>query len=111
MSVYAGLPAEAIAEIAALFGAEPQLQQDDQPAIGPIWSVARRSENGNLRLLLWPQIARVDVSCGPHSWIVRGVRRTEVLDGLEVIFRFGAHGLLSVHRSGHAVMVSANESG
>ena len=109
MTVYDGLPAEAVAEIGALFGAEPRLQQDDHDQIGAIWSVARRSENGNLRLLLWPRIARVDVTCGPHSWVVRGVLRTEVLDGLEVIFRFGANGLLTVHPSGHAVMVSAED--
>ena len=109
MSVHEGLPAEAIAEIGALFGSEARLQQDDQDGVGAIWSVERRSENGNLRLLLWPRIARVDATCGPHSWIVRGVRRTEVIDGLEVIFRFGANGLLSVHRSGHAMMVSAEE--
>lgn len=103
---YDGLPEDAVPEIAALFGTEPQLQQAGRADIGPIWRVERRSENGNLRLLLWPQLARVDVTCGPHSWIVRGVRRTELLHGLEVIFHFGANGLLTVAPSGHAVMVS-----
>ena len=107
---YDGLPEAAIRGIAALFGAEPQLQQQRRAGIGPIWRVERRSENGNLRLLLWPQIARVDVTCGPHSWIVRGVRRTELLPGLEAIFHFGANGLLTVAPTGHVVMVSPDES-
>ena len=103
---YDALPPEAIPQIAALFGAEPRLMQDDQPEIGPIWSVARRSENGNLRLLLWPQLARVDLTCGPHSWIARGIQRTELIQDLEVIFRFGENGLLTIAPSGHAVMVA-----
>ena len=107
---YDDLPEAAIPQIAALFGAEPQLQQQGRENIGPIWRVARRSENGNLRLLLWPQLARVDVTCGPHSWIVRGVRRTELLPGLEAIFHFGANGLLTVAPTGHVVMVSPDES-
>ncbi len=103
---YDGLPAGAVPAIAALFGVEARLQQDGQPRVGPIWSIEHRSENGNLRLLLWPQLARVDVTCGPHSWIARAITKTEVLPGIEVIFRLQSDGLLTVAPTGHVVMAA-----
>ena len=105
-SSFERLPVEAAHAIAALFGAEARLQQEGQPKIGPIWAVEHRSENGNLRLLLWPQIARVDVTCGPHTWIARGIRETEIINDVEVIFRFQSDGMLTVAPSGHVVMVA-----
>ena len=90
---FTGLPDTAVAEIAALFGAEAQLQLADHPTSGPLWRIEHRSENGNLRLLLWPAIARVDVTCGPHTWIARGVSETHVLAGIEAIFHFGTNRL------------------
>jgi len=44
------------------------------------------------------------VTCGPHSWIACGITKTEVLPGIEVIFRFPANGLLTVAPTGHVVM-------
>ena len=46
---FTGLPDTAVAEIAALFGAEAQLQLADHPTSGPLWRIEHRSENGNLR--------------------------------------------------------------
>ena len=103
---FSGLPVTAVAEIAALFGAEAQLQLADHPTSGPLWRIEHRSENGNLRLLLWPAIARVDVTCGPHTWIARGVSETHVLEGIEAIFHFGTNGLLTVAPTGHATMIA-----
>lgn len=95
-----------MAKIAALFGEEPQLYQEEHPQVGSIWSITHRSQHGNLQLLVWPKIGRVDLNCGPHNWIASDVRSTELISGLEVIFQFGGNGLLIIAVSGHATMIA-----
>lgn len=104
-TVYPGLPPEAVAAIAVLFGSRPARAEFSQ-GIDPVYEISHRGPNGNLDLVLWPAQARIDAACGPHSWIVRGVRETEVIPDLEVILRFGAHGLLTIARTGQILMVT-----
>ena len=75
--------------------------------------------------MLWPSLARVDVRCGPHVWVAKGVVETEVIAGLEVIFRFGEalsgqgragegaepEGTLFVGVGGDVMMVSGDAGG
>ena len=103
---YAGLPEEAVAEIAALFGAKPTRAAFSEGLDDPVYEITHRGPNGNLDLTLWPALARVDAACGPHAWIIRGVQETEILPDLEVIFRFGNGGLLTAATTGQILMVT-----
>ncbi len=97
----------AVEAVAELFGAEPVRQEWNLPddSVG-VWEVLYRAETGNIRILLWPAIDRIDVTVGPHMWVVKGVREVEVIDELECIARFGEDGTLTVARSGHVVLTS-----
>ena len=97
----------AIDAVAALFGTEPVRQEWDLPDNPTgVWEVLYRAETGNVRILLWPAIDRIDVTVGPHMWVIKGVREVEVIDGLECIIRFGEDGVLTVARSGHVVLTT-----
>lgn len=103
---YAGLPEEAVAGIAALFDAEPARAAFSEGLNDPVWEITHRGPNGNLELTLWPALSRVDATCGPHAWIVRGIEETEILPGIEVIFRFGNGGILTAATTGQVLMVT-----
>ncbi len=110
---FKGVSAEAIDAIAELFASDAKRQEfslpnDDQG----VWEVSYRSESGNIRALLWPAINRIDVTVGPHMWVVKGVRELEVIDGLEFIARFGGNegdGVLIVARGGQVVLTTTTE--
>ncbi len=99
----------ALEAIAALFETEPVRQEWNLPddPIG-VWEVLYRAETGNIRVLLWPAISRIDVTVGPHMWVVKGVAAVEVIEELEFIARFGEDGVLTVARSGHVVLTAPN---
>jgi hypothetical protein len=102
-----GLTAAAISKIAELFGAEAQRQPFDLPNDSKgVWGVHHRSESGNIRVLLWPAINRIDVAVGPHMWVVKGVSELEVIEDLEFIARFGTDGVLTVALSGQVVLTT-----
>ena len=106
---FEGVSSDAIAAIAALFETEAQrlpfeLPDDDEG----VWEVQYRAESGNIRVLLWPSIERIDVTVGPHMWVVKGVREVEVIEGLELIAWFGGDGVLTVALSGQVVLTTAS---
>ena len=82
---FAGLPREAAEAAAALLGAPLRIEPYCEAAAEPVY--------------------RVDARCGPHTWVAKGVASTEVLDGIEVIFRMHAGGLLFVTVEGAILMV------
>ena len=86
---FAGVTREAASAIATLFGVEATREPYEPGEGEAVYAIRHRSETGTLRLVLWPSLARVDVRCGPHVWVAKGVVETEVIAGLEVIFRFG----------------------
>ena len=104
-AVYPGLPPEAVAAIAALFNTRPSRAEFSRN-IDPVYQISHRGPNGNLRLTLWPALARVDATVGPHAWIARGIRETEIIPNLEVIFRLPAQGLLTASLTGQILMVA-----
>jgi hypothetical protein len=110
---FSGVSADAIDAIAELFATQAERQEFELPNDDQgVWEVSYRSESGNIRALLWPAINRIDVSVGPHMWVVKGVRELEVIDGLEFIARFGADGqdgVLTVARSGQVVLTTNSE--
>ena len=107
--LFAGLPAESVPAIAALFGATPREEPYAPSPAEPVYAIEHRGEPGNLQLVLWPSLGRVDVACGPHSWIGRDVVETEIIPDLEVIFRLRDRGLLAVAVSGQVLMVSGRD--
>ena len=84
-----GVCREAVEAIAQLLDVEAVLEPYEPGPGEAVYAIRHRSETGTLRLVLWPSLARVDVSCGPHAWVAKSVRETEVIAGLEVIFHFG----------------------
>lgn len=104
---FAGVSLEAVEAIGVLFSSEPQRQAFNLPDddLG-VWAVQHRSETGNVRVLLWPAVDRIDVAVGPHMWVVKGVREIEVIDGLEFIARFGDGGVLTVALGGQVVLTT-----
>ena len=108
---FTGVSADAIDAIAELFATDAKRQEfslpnDDQG----VWEVSYRSESGNIRALLWPAIDRIDVTVGPHMWVVKGVRELEVIEGLEFIARFGLDGVLTVAVNGQVVLSASCSS-
>lgn len=85
---FPGVSREAVDAIAALFGTEAKREPYEPAAGEAVYAIRHRSETGTLRLVLWPSLGRVDVQCGPHAWVAKGVVESEVIAGLEVIFRF-----------------------
>lgn len=106
---FGGVTADAISAIAALFDSDAEQQEfalpnDEQG----VWQVHYRAETGNIRVLLWPAIDRIDVTVGPHMWVVKGVREIEVIQDLEFIARFSNDGVLTVARNGQVVLTTAS---
>lgn len=104
-----GVTADAISAIAELFDRKAEQQEfslpnDDQG----VWQVHHRAETGNIRVLLWPAIDRIDVTVGPHMWVVKGVRQIEVIEDLEFIARFPNDGVLTVALNGQVVLTTAS---
>ena len=104
-----GVTSGAIDAVAVLFGCEAERQlyslpNDDQG----VWAVNYRAESGNIRMVLWPTINRIDITVGPHMWVVKGVREVEVIDNLEVIARFGQNGVLTVALNGQVVLTTTS---
>ena len=108
---FQGVTGDAISAIAALFDSDAEQQEfalpnDDQG----VWQVHYRAETGNIRVLLWPAIDRIDVAVGPHMWVVKGVRQIEVIHDLEFIARFPGDGVLTVARNGQVVLTTAHDT-
>ncbi len=104
---FSGVTLDGVQAVASLFGvpAERQAYAPPDDSDG-VWAVHHRGEPGNLRVLLWPSLNRIDVTCGPHMWIARGVDELEILEDVELIARFGDGGVLTAAVSGQVMMVA-----
>lgn len=102
---FQGVTLDAVNEIAKLFETSAARQPYELPNdTQGIWQVNYRSHSGNIRILLWPAINRVDVAVGPHMWVVKGVTRLVTIDELELIAHFGQDGVLTVARTGQVIL-------
>ncbi len=108
---FADVSREAAEAVAALLEVPLQVEPYCEAAAEPIFRIDYRSARGNIALVLWPARGRVDARCGPHTWIAKGIASTEVLDGIEVIFRMTAGGLLFVTLEGAILMVGGAAKG
>ena len=109
---FEGVTSDAVNAVAALFCGEAARQPFDLPGDDQgVWEVHYRAETGNIRVLLWPSIDRIDITVGPHMWVVKGVREVEVIDNLEMIARFGEDGVLTVALNGQVVLTTTSPSG
>ena len=104
---FEGVTSAAITAAAALFNCEAERQTYDLPNDDQgVWAVNHRAETGNIRMILWPAINRIDVAVGPHMWVVKGVREVEVINDLEVIARFGQDGVITIALNGQVVLTT-----
>lgn len=92
--------------IGRLFGTEPQVEPYS-PDGSPVYSLTMRGAADGIRMVIWPSLARVDVSStGNHGWVIKDVASVEVIDGVEVVFRTaGVEGYLFVSVNGWVNMV------
>ena len=105
-----GVTPAAINAAAALFNCEAERQPYDLPNDDQgVWAVSYRAESGNIRMILWPAVNRVDVAVGPHMWVVKGVQEVEVINDLEVIARFGQDGVITIALNGQVVLTTPAE--
>ncbi len=100
-----GLPKDAVDAIARLFNVSAAVEPYEPAPHQPVYAIHYRSPSGTLRLVCWPSLARLDLTCGPHAWIVKGIVETEVIDGLEAIVRSADGGMLFVALNGDVMMV------
>ncbi len=108
---FEGVTPAAINAAAALFNCEAERQPYDLPNDDQgVWAVSYRAESGNIRMILWPAINRVDVAVGPHMWVVKGVQEVEVINDLEVIVRFGQDGVITIALNGQVVLTTTSPS-
>lgn len=103
---FEGVSEEAARAVADLIGAELTTEPYEPGEGETVYALEQRGPIGNLRLVLWPSLSRVDAYVGPHSWIAKSVVETEVIDGLEAIFRMEAGGMLFVALTGDVMLVA-----
>ncbi len=103
---FEGVSEEAAQAVAALFEVELATEPYEPGEGETVYALEQRGPIGNLRLVLWPSLKRVDAHVGPHSWIAKSVVETEVIDGLEAIFRMEGGGMLFVALTGDVMLVA-----
>ncbi|HEX5370898.1 MAG TPA: hypothetical protein VFY10_15940 [Dehalococcoidia bacterium] len=105
-STFLRLNRDAVDAIASLFGAAPVLEPYT-PDGEPVYRLTLTGRADGIEVLLWPSLARVDVSStGTHGWVLKDVGEIDVIEGVEVIFRPAAgRGFLFVAVNGFVNMV------
>ena len=104
---FKGITGEAARAVAALFEVDLTTEPYEPNEGEAVYALEQRGPIGNLRLVLWPSLSRVDAHVGPHSWVAKSVVETEVIDGLEAIFRMEGGGMLFVALTGDVMLVSS----
>lgn len=93
-------------EIAALFGVQATIAPYT-PDGSAVYELNFQAGEEHVHIVLWPSLARVDVRCGRHSWVMKGVHAVEFVPDVEVIFRpRQGEGYLFVARTGLISMVA-----
>jgi hypothetical protein len=93
-------------EIAELFGVQATIAPYT-PDGSVVYQVEFHAGEGHVQMVLWPSLSRVDVRCGQHSWVMKGVGAVEFVTDVEVIFKPSeGEGYLFVARKGLISMVA-----
>lgn len=106
---FIGVSDSSIQEISKLFNTAVHRESYYLSANKPTFRINYRSRKGNIAIILWPAIDRVDVHCGPHSWIAKNIITTKILSEIEVIFRMSNGGLLFISIDGEIMMVNGSK--
>lgn len=104
--MFHALDEDCLDAIAALFCVAPVVEPYS-PDGTPVYRLEPRGAADGLRLILWPSLRRVDVSSvGSHSWVLKNIGTTEIVTGVEVVFRPAeGRGFLFVAVNGFVNMV------
>ena len=93
-------------DIAQLFGTQATIAPYT-PDGSAVYQLEFHAGEGHVQMVLWPSLARVDVRCGQHSWVMKGVGTVEFVPDVEVIFKPAqGEGYLFVARNGLISMVA-----
>ena len=68
----------------------PEQPGDGQPGEGaPVYEIRlpSREHGGEILLLLWPSLDRVDARLGMSTWTLKRIDAVELYPGVEVLFR------------------------
>ncbi|HXU22618.1 MAG TPA: hypothetical protein VN697_01190 [Tepidiformaceae bacterium] len=84
---FPALDRAAVHAIGALFETEPRIEPYT-PDGEPVYRLALAGAGDGVQVVLWPSLARVDVSStNSHAWVLKNVGAVDVIDGVEVVFR------------------------
>ncbi|MGE5595829.1 MAG: hypothetical protein ACM3S1_07320 [Hyphomicrobiales bacterium] len=83
---FPALDLEAVTAVAELFGCEAAVEPYT-PDGSDVYRLTLAGAADGVRLILWPQLRRVDVSSvGNHAWVLKDVGTVDIIDGVEVVF-------------------------
>lgn len=83
---FESLDRDCVDAIAALFAVTPAVEPYT-PDGTDVYRLTLGGAADGVRLILWPQLRRVDVSSvGNHAWVLKDVGAVELIEGVEVIF-------------------------
>ncbi len=78
---------EAVKALGELFNAVPTVEPYT-PDGTEVYRLELTGAADGVRLILWPQLRRVDVtSAGSHAWVLRNVGQVDLIEGVEAVFR------------------------
>lgn len=81
------LDTEAVQALGEMFNTVPTVEPYT-PDGTAVYRLELTGAADGVRLILWPQLSRVDVtSTGNHAWVLRNVGRVELIEGVEAVFR------------------------
>jgi hypothetical protein len=84
---FPGLNIAAVHAIGLLFDTRPEIEPYT-PDGRPVYRLALTGAGDGIQVLLWPSLARVDVSSNDaHGWVLKNVGAVDVIDGVQVVFR------------------------
>jgi hypothetical protein len=93
-------------EIEALFGVQATIAPYT-PDGSAVYELNFHAGDEHVHIVLWPSLARVDVRCGQHSWVMKAVDQVEFVPDVEVIFKpAGGEAYLFVAKNGLVSMVA-----
>ncbi|MCK9520768.1 MAG: hypothetical protein M0R74_17350 [Dehalococcoidia bacterium] len=100
------LDTHAVQALGELFAVSPVVEPYT-PDGSEVYRLELRGAADGVRLILWPQLRRVDVtSTGNHAWVLKNVGQVELIEGVEAVFRPSeGQGFLFVAVNGFVNMV------
>lgn len=81
------LDARTVEALGELFAVAPMVEPYS-PDGSEVYRLDLTGAADGVRLIVWPQLRRVDVaSTGNHAWVLKNVGQVDLIEGVEAVFR------------------------